>query len=311
MRVPESKTYTSQQGGPAAFFRELADLRRRSSGSALEHADKVIAEMRDAEAHLDRVLGASFEGKHVLDVGCGQTYKHAQYLSRFCTVTGLDYDVVPRGIDPVAYVKLLRSNGAKRLIKTLGRKTLGVDRALRKAFTERLGPPKHRIDIVQGDAGNLRYDDASYEAVFSSDTFEHLPEPEAAANEIARVLRPGGLFFARTHLYTSDSGHHDLRLNKHENWAGPLWGHLRPDQTDHINPNAWVNKVSLADWRRIFTEAMPGAEVIAVRDKRDGLPERLAELRENNELSDYTDEELLTVDVVTVWRKPVQTGADA
>ena len=309
--MPKSRTYTSREGGLGAFFREFTDLRRRSSGSALEHADKIIGEMEDAEATLDRALGASFKGRHVLDVGCGQTFKHAQYLSRFCTVTGLDYDVVPRGFDPVAYLRLLRFNGAKRLLKTIGRKTLGVDRALRGAFNERLGPPEHPIDIVQGDAGRMRFDDASFEAVFSSDTFEHLPEPEAATNEIARVIKPGGIFFARTHLYTSDSGHHDLRLSKHKDWDGPLWGHLRPEQAGHVNPNAWVNKVSLADWRRIFTDAMPGAEVISVPDLRDDLLERLRKIRDAGELGEYSDDELLTVDVVTVWRKPAGHGDSA
>ncbi len=45
---------------------------------------------------------------------------------------------------------------------------------------------------VAADAHRLPFADASFDAVVSFNTFEHLYEPETAAAEIYRVLKPGG-----------------------------------------------------------------------------------------------------------------------
>jgi SAM-dependent methyltransferase len=47
------------------------------------------------------------------------------------------------------------------------------------------------------DLGALTFPDATFDLVVTQDVFEHLPDPAAAASEIARVLVPGG-----THLFT-------------------------------------------------------------------------------------------------------------
>ena len=49
------------------------------------------------------------------------------------------------------------------------------------------------VDLVVTDAGRLAFDDESFDAVFSYNAFEHLPDPAAAFSEILRVLRPGGV----------------------------------------------------------------------------------------------------------------------
>jgi SAM-dependent methyltransferase len=51
-------------------------------------------------------------------------------------------------------------------------------------------------DLVDGilheDLQDLSFDDAAFDVVLTTDVLEHVPNPERAEREIARVLRPGG-----------------------------------------------------------------------------------------------------------------------
>jgi SAM-dependent methyltransferase len=72
------------------------------------------------------------------------------------------------------------------------------------------GPDRLRANVVNFDLiqfpnidvcssyPRLPFRDAAFALVFSLATFEHLPDPRAAALEVARILAPGGLFFVDT-----------------------------------------------------------------------------------------------------------------
>jgi ubiquinone/menaquinone biosynthesis C-methylase UbiE/uncharacterized protein YbaR (Trm112 family) len=49
------------------------------------------------------------------------------------------------------------------------------------------------IHLVQADACRLPFADDSFDLVFARGLLHHLPDPEAGAREMARVLRPGGV----------------------------------------------------------------------------------------------------------------------
>lgn len=51
---------------------------------------------------------------------------------------------------------------------------------------------------VRGDVQRLPFAGASFDAVLASHVMEHLPQPEQALAEVARVLRPGGRFLLLT-----------------------------------------------------------------------------------------------------------------
>ena len=52
-------------------------------------------------------------------------------------------------------------------------------------------------EFVVGDAENLPFEDASFDAVLCSNSFHHYPNPEAFLREAHRVLRPGGKLVLR------------------------------------------------------------------------------------------------------------------
>jgi len=48
------------------------------------------------------------------------------------------------------------------------------------------------------DAGEIPYPDVSFDLIFSDNVLEHLANPDQVFFEVARVLRPGGLFLFKT-----------------------------------------------------------------------------------------------------------------
>lgn len=68
--------------------------------------------------------------------------------------------------------------------------------------------PSVRDGGVVGDALRLPLAEGSVDVVFSSNMWEHVPDPEAVADELLRVTRPGGVVFLS---YT--------------NWLSPWGGH--------------------------------------------------------------------------------------
>lgn len=48
----------------------------------------------------------------------------------------------------------------------------------------------HQLKFIIGDSKDLA--DASFDCIFSHDSFEHFEQPEAILNEMGRLLRPGG-----------------------------------------------------------------------------------------------------------------------
>jgi len=96
-------------------------------------------------------------GQKVLDVATGSGNTALAAARRECEVTGTDY---------VAAL---------------------IERAKLRAATERL-----QIDFHQGDAEDLRFPDASFDAVLSTFGAMFAPHQEKAAGEMLRVCRSGG-----------------------------------------------------------------------------------------------------------------------
>ena len=108
-------------------------------------------------------LGGTVEGGRVLEVGCGQGLGAEIIKKRFgaATVNGVDLD----------------GRIVARAKGRLARRNIGG------------------IEIAEGDATHLDFDDRSFDAVFDFGAIHLIQEWEQAVGEVARVLKPGGRFY--------------------------------------------------------------------------------------------------------------------
>ena len=83
-----------------------------------------------------------------------------------------------------------------------------------------------------------------------------------------------------------------------------MWAHLRPAHAEVVQPNSYLNRYRLQDWRDLFGEILPGVHLQLHQRGREKHKPLLEELRAATELGEYSDDELLTDEIVAVWRKP-------
>ena len=79
--------------------------------------------------------------------------------------------------------------------RKLGWNVHGVD--ISSAATE-FGRTNWGLDLHTGTLESARYDADSFDVVYSNATLEHVEHPISTLSEIARVLRPGGMFYCNT-----------------------------------------------------------------------------------------------------------------
>jgi len=107
--------------------------------------------------YLAKILRFVKKGSRILDIGCG-TGQVANYLSkRSYNVTGID-------LSPL-FIKEAKKQG--------------------------------QAEFRVMDSTSLKFKDASFDAVISAETLEHIPNPAKALSEMTRVLRPKGLIILR------------------------------------------------------------------------------------------------------------------
>ena len=68
------------------------------------------------------------------------------------------------------------------------------------------------VDWLVGDIESIPHPDASFDLVVSCETIEHVPQPQRALRELARVLRPGGRLYLTCPNYFSLMGWYRIYL---------------------------------------------------------------------------------------------------
>lgn len=108
-------------------------------------------------------------GERVLDLGCGFGRHGFEALRRGADVVSFDY----------AFDELASVRDTFRVMEEAGEAPAGTS-----------------TSEVRGDAVRLPFPDGSFDRVIASEVLEHVPDDQGALDELARVLRPGGVMAA-------------------------------------------------------------------------------------------------------------------
>ena len=117
--------------------------------------------------------GLDLEGKRVLDIGCGSGGITVSLVTDYqaAQVTGIDVE------EPGCQSAL--------------------DRAQRAGVAD-------RVSVQQVVPGPIAFADESFDIVFSKDSIVHIPDKHALAEDVYRLLMPGGWFVASDWLISHD-----------------------------------------------------------------------------------------------------------
>jgi SAM-dependent methyltransferase len=295
-------SYSSSSAGP---FRKAAELYHLFQVVRQGPAGRVAFTLDTMRRTRERVLehsGVQLRGLKILDIGPGQQLRHMRCLSSENEVVGIDTDVIPQGFSLREYGEMIRVNSWMRLVKTVGRQMLGFDARFQRQLAAELGVQElGPVSLLRMDAKRMAFPDQTFDFVCSYSAFEHIDDPGAAIREVARVLKPGGVAYISLHLYTSHSGCHDPAIMAKGEPQPPYWPHLRPPLHHTIHPSTYLNELRLNDWRDLFEGAMPGVQF--VHERQDELAEPLREIQAKGELQGFSAEELLTLNLVAIWKK--------
>lgn len=94
-----------------------------------------------------------------------------------------------------------------------------TERELKRLQSESLLNTK--VTLRQGDAQDLQFPDDHFDTVISFLLLCSVPEPETAASELYRVLKPGGKLLFFEHVISPDP-----KLSRWQSRLNPLWRRL-------------------------------------------------------------------------------------
>jgi ubiquinone/menaquinone biosynthesis C-methylase UbiE len=165
---------------------------------------------------------------------------------------------------------------------------------------------------------NMIFRDKWFDLVVSFDSFEHIPDPRRALNEMIRVCKPGGCVFVKFDpIWTADTGSHFFHR------VSEPWAHLLLDPQQYIarmkaaGAEPWelqefshaMNRWRLADFEQLFDDAERRHGLKRISSETWSGVEQPEFLQHSNfstlvDSSEYTVEELMIRGMRYVWRVP-------
>jgi SAM-dependent methyltransferase len=118
-------------------------------------------------------------GDRVLDVGCGGGRHAFEAYRRGANVVAFD-------LDPAELIPVTGMFDAMREAGEAGPQAVPDGRQAEPDGTA-------AATAISGDATAMPFGDGSFDRVIAAEVFEHILDDQRAINELARVLRPGGL----------------------------------------------------------------------------------------------------------------------
>jgi SAM-dependent methyltransferase len=279
----------------------------RSRRFAQRNMSLLYSHLQKHEKMIADKLDKPVKNLRMLEIGLGQGMERARYFGIHNQVTGMDLDVIPKGLDPLGYLRLIKANGFGRFLKTVGRRMI-IAGPNRSAWSKAVGNNGMQApQILTGDICQAPPEKDAFDVAMSWSVFEHVSDPHSALNNVIDALCPGGVLFISIHLYTANNGHHDIRAFTGQEDQLPPWGHLRtatPKQSGNLlKPSSYLNQWRLHQWRDLFSRLAPGYDEHLETQNGKYTSLMTDDLRQ--ELSEFSDEELFTIDAVYLWRKPV------
>jgi ubiquinone/menaquinone biosynthesis C-methylase UbiE len=195
---------------PSRMRQEPVDFVRRfeEEGSAVLSFDESLSTRihtglrKAAFAYIDV---KELRGKRILEVGCGSGHETADIWLR------LRGEAQITAIDPARGLLDLAED---QFVKTVNESTLrGVP-----PLTDENQPSFHLMNAMR-----LDFPDESFDVVFHSLVLHWVASPRRAIQEMARVLKPGGLVFGTQITRSLSSPWQNLMVTVHEGIHGVFW----------------------------------------------------------------------------------------
>jgi SAM-dependent methyltransferase len=279
-----------KQDVDTSFFAPLEALYAQGDALTRRYCGKPLAECR------------------VLEIGYGTRPMRMLWLwHQGVDVTGIDLDYPLLRFSPARLVRMARTNGIERALKSAVR-YLVLDRRQYRAMRDILidrkrlaseapfwGDFPSRLAVRNAADPAFWAEAGRFDFIYSVDVFEHIPKPQvdAIVKAMAGALSPNGVALIRPDLFTGISGSHlpewyKERLGETFVRKAPPWDHLRQNR---FPANSYLNKMRLAEYEDIFGKHLSVAEKNPI-DYGLGRAYLTPEVRD--ELKDYSEDELLT-----------------
>lgn len=249
---------------------------------------------------VNRFGAVPLASSRVVEIGHGQRPLRLMWMSALCAdARGIDIETALLKFDLLEVARIAKREGVGRALKTGVRSALFDARHYERfadAYRARFGSHPHPPNLYRGDASDPAFWDSMdrLDLVYSEDVFEHIPRDKIVAicELVREKLRGGGLFLPNVNVFTSITGAHMPEWFRENLGDGrrkriPPWGHLTRDD---VQPDTYLNRLRLADYREIFSKHFTIEDEIEVFP---GLGDAWLSDDVAQALPDYSREELL------------------